>query len=102
MRAKWLFLIVASVAALTVLVACGGGSDDGGDSNPGGLSETEASALTKQLIEANGCDAPQGSYSSVKVVGDKWELVASLGLKSYTWTLDPVANTVTEASGYCK
>ncbi len=102
MRVKWLFLILASVIALTALAACGGDSDDDGASNPGGLTADEAGALTKQLLEEGDCDAPQGSYSSTTVVGDKWELVASLGLKSYTWTLDPVAKTVTEASGYCK
>lgn len=103
MRTKWVLLIVAGVAALTVLAACGSDDDGGGgSSSPGGLTEEQAGDRTKEIIAANECDGPAGGYSSIKVVGDKWELVASIGLSSYTWTLDPVAGTVTEASGLCK
>jgi len=102
MRSKWIFLILVSIASLTILAACG--SDGGSDasSNPGGLTEEEAGDRAKEIIKANDCDGPAGGYSSVTVVGDKWELVASIGLNSHTWILDPVAGTVVESNGVCK
>lgn len=101
MRVKWMLLILASIAAITLTAACGGGDDDG-SSNPGGLTADEASDLAKEIIAANDCDGPSGPFSTVEVAGDKWELVASIGLKSYRWTLDPAAGTVSEASGVCQ
>lgn len=102
MRSKWIFLILVSIASLTILAACG--SDGGSDAspNPGGFTEAEAGDRAKEIIKANDCDAPAGGYSSVEVVGDTWELVASIGLNSHTWIFDPAAGTVTESNGVCK
>ena len=101
MRSTWIILILVSIASLTILVACGGGGDEVGPT-PGGLTEEEAGKRAKEIIQANECDAPAGGYSSVKVVGDTWEFVASIGLNSHTWIFDPAAGTVTESNGVCK
>jgi hypothetical protein len=101
MRSTWIILILVSIASLTIFAACSSGGDDAGPT-PGGLTEEEAGARAKEIIKANDCDAPAGGYSSVKVVGDTWELVASIGLNSHTWIFDPEAGTVTESNGVCK
>jgi hypothetical protein len=101
MRSTWIILILVSIASLTILGACSGGGEDAGPT-PGGLTEEQAGDRAKQIIKANDCDAPAGGYSSVTVVGDTWELVASIGLNSHTWIFDPAAGTVTESNGVCK
>ncbi len=101
MRSKWIILILVSIASLTILAACGSDGDDP-SLNPGGLTEAEAGDRTKEIIKANDCDGPAGGYSSVKVDGDTWVLIASIGLNSHTWILDPVAGTVVETNGVCK
>lgn len=99
MPRKWIFLILASIAALTILAACGG-DDDSGDSNPGGITAEEAGERVTALLEADGCDIPF-TYTKITAAGDNWNLVASIGLSGFNWTYDPVANTVVEASGKC-
>jgi hypothetical protein len=100
MRTTWIILILVSIASLVILNACSDGDDAG--PTPGGLTEEQAGERTKEIIKANDCDGPAGGYSSVKVVGDTWVLVASIGLNSHTWIFDPAAGTVTESNGVCK
>lgn len=104
MRKKWVSLILASIAALFILAACGGDDDGdgGGDSNPGGITAVEAETRVLALLEAGGCDTPQPqSFRDTTAEGGKWKLKASIGLSSFKWTYDPVANTVVEADGKC-
>jgi hypothetical protein len=101
MRSKWIILILVSIASLTILAACGSDEEDP-SLNPGGLTQQEAGVRTKEIIKANDCDGPAGNYSSVRVVGDTWQLIASIGLNSHTWIFDPAAGTVVETKGVCK
>lgn len=102
MRTKWVFLILASIAAVTILAACGGDDDDnGGDSNPGGFTAEEAGIRVSELLEASGCRTTE-RYSNIEAKDGKWELRAGIGLVSFVWTYDPVTNTVTEATGRCQ
>ena len=104
MRKKWVFLILASIAALFILAACGGDDDGagGGESNPGAITAVEAETRVLALLEAGGCDTPQPqSFRDTTAEGGKWKLKASIGLSSFKWTYDPVANTVVEADGKC-
>ena len=100
MRSKWIFLILVSIASLTILAACGGDEDP--STNPGGLTEEQAGDRAKEIIKANDCDGPAGNYSSIRVDGDTWVLIASIGLNSHTWIFDPAAGTVVETNGVCK
>lgn len=102
MRTKWILLVLASVAAVTILAACGGDGDDGEDSNSSGITATEAETRVLTLLEAEGCDTPQPqSFRDTAFENGKWKLNASIGLSSFKWTYDPVANTVVEADGKC-
>ncbi len=101
MRSKWIFLILVSIASLTILAACGSDVEDL-SLNPGGLTQQEAGDRAKEIIKANDCDGPAGNYSSYTIVGDTWVLVASIGLNSHTWVFDPGAGTVVETNGVCK
>lgn len=100
MRAKWVLLVLASVAALTILAACGSGDGDSDVTNPGGITAEEAGVRVKALLDENGCDKPF-VFTTIEAEGDKWILSASIGLSGFSWTYDPVANTVVEASGKC-
>lgn len=102
MRTKWVMLGLVSVAAVFILAACGGDDDNGGEPNPGGITAEEAKTRVIALLEAEGCDTPQPqSFRDVTVEGGNWKLNASIGLSSFKWTYDPVANTVVEVDGKC-
>ena len=95
--------MVASVAAVTVLTACGGASEqETRGLYPGGITSTQAGFRANDLLLSNGCDAPQ-SYSSVEAEaeGEVWKLRATIGQVPYSWTFDPVANTIVENAGRC-
>ena len=102
MRMKWVVLILVSMAAITILAACGGDDDDAAEPNPGGLTADEAKTRVIALLEADGCDTPQPqSFRDMTVEDGKWKMNASIGLSSFKWTYDPVANTVSEIDGKC-
>lgn len=100
LRNMWIVIMISGVIAIIALGGCGGDSDTG-DPNPGGITAEQAGERVKRLVIADGCDSPPPTYSSVTAEGGKWKLKAAIGLVSFSWTYDPVANTVVEDNGRC-
>jgi hypothetical protein len=100
MGARWVLLLFAGVMILMLSSACSGRSGDGG-SSPGNLTSAQAGDRVRELLAAAGCDSPPNNYSMVTHVDGVWKLRASIGLFAFSWTFDPVADTVVEAEGRC-